>query len=45
VDNNVSKTLKVKAGILFVLGESGSMSPGNFEKIKGFVKDVIQRYP
>jgi hypothetical protein len=41
----LNKTLSGKAGILFVLDESGSVSLVDFEKTKVFVKDVVQKYP
>jgi hypothetical protein len=45
LNNDLNKTLSGKAGILFVLDESGSVSPTNFQITKDFVKDVIQNYP
>jgi len=45
MDNDLNKTLSGKAGILFVLDESGSVSQQNFKKTKDFAKDVVQKYP
>jgi len=45
VEKDLNKTLSVKAGILFVLDESGSVTLKNFQKTKVFVKDVVQKYP
>jgi hypothetical protein len=45
LDNFLNKTLSDKAGILFVLDESGSVGLRNFQRTKVFVKDVVQRYP
>jgi hypothetical protein len=44
LDNDLNKTLSGKAGILFVLDESGSVTITNFIKTKNFVKDVVQKY-
>ena len=41
----MNKTLSGKAGILFVLDESGSVTLTNFQRTKVFVKDVVQKYP
>jgi hypothetical protein len=41
----LNKTLTGKAGILFILDESGSVSPENFIKTKEFVKKVVETYP
>ena len=45
MDNALNKILSSKAGILFVLDESGSVGLRDFEKTKVFVKDVVQKYP
>jgi hypothetical protein len=45
LDNDLNKTLSVKAGILFVLDESGSVGIRDFERTKVFVKDVVKKYP
>jgi hypothetical protein len=45
LNNDLNKTLSGKAGILFVLEDSGSVTEPNFIKTKNFVKDVVQKYP
>jgi hypothetical protein len=45
MDDDLNKTLSVKAGILFVLDESGSVGLTNFQRTKDFVKNVVQKYP
>jgi hypothetical protein len=45
LNDTLNKTLSGKAGILFVLDESGSVGLRNFEITKDFVKDVVQAYP
>jgi hypothetical protein len=45
LNNDLNKTLSGKAGILFVLDESGSVTLTNFIKTKEFVKRVVQTYP
>jgi hypothetical protein len=45
LNNDLNKTLSGKAGILFVLDESGSVGPSEFKKTKIFVKFVVQAYP
>jgi hypothetical protein len=45
LDNFLNKTLSIKAGILFVLDESGSVALRDYERMKVFVKDVVQKYP
>jgi len=45
VDNDLNKTLSGKAGILFVLDESGSVSLPDFRITKDFAKDVVHKYP
>jgi len=45
LNNDLNKTLSGKAGILFVLDESGSVGPTDFQRTKDFVKDVVQAYP
>jgi hypothetical protein len=42
---DLNKTLSGKAGILFILDESGSVGVRDFERTKVFVKDVIQSFP
>jgi hypothetical protein len=45
LDHDLNKTLSGKAGIIFVLDESGSVGATNFQRTKVFVKDVIDKYP
>jgi len=45
LDDDLNKTLSGKAGILFVLDESGSVSRPDFEKTKVFAKNVVIKYP
>ena len=45
VEKDLNQHLSGKAGILFVLDESGSVGLRNFQKTKDFVKDVVQKYP
>jgi hypothetical protein len=45
MDNDLNKILSGKAGILFVLDESGSVSPANFQITKDFAKNVVEKYP
>jgi hypothetical protein len=43
--DDLNETLSVKAGLLFVLDESGSVSRQDYEKTKVFVKDIITQFP
>jgi hypothetical protein len=43
--DDLNKTLSVKAGLLFVLDESGSVSRLDFEKTKVFVKNIVSKFP
>jgi hypothetical protein len=45
LEDDLNKTLSVKAGLLFVLDESGSVSKVDFEKTKVFVKDIVEQFP
>ncbi|GFG35330.1 hypothetical protein Cfor_11731, partial [Coptotermes formosanus] len=45
IEDGLNKTLSGKAGLLFVLDESGSVSPANFQITKDFVKDVVRTFP
>jgi len=45
VEKDLNQYLSGKAGMLFVLDESGSVTSANFQKTKVFVKDVVQKYP
>jgi hypothetical protein len=45
IEDQLNKTLSVKAGLLFVLDESGSVAKSDFEKTKEFVKDIVSSYP
>jgi hypothetical protein len=45
LEDDLNKTLSVKAGLLFVLDESGSVSRPDFQITKDFVKDIVQQYP
>lgn len=45
LEDDLNKTLSVKAGLLFVLDESGSVSRKDFELTKDFVRNIVQKFP
>ena len=45
MEKDLNQYLTGKAGMLFVLDESNSVTAKNFQKTKDFVKDVIEKYP
>lgn len=44
IDDDLNKTLSVKAGLLFILDESGSVQESDFIKTKEFVKKIISKF-
>ena len=45
IDVVLQKMLSVPASLLFVVDESGSVGPENFDISKEFIKSLVDKYP